>query len=63
MDAAPHSFYLLQWLFGPVRELQASSARVVPDCQVEDNAVISGLLEGDIFFDSSFSFTARNNFV
>jgi predicted dehydrogenase len=59
MDAAPHSFYLLTWLFGPVTEISAYAGRVVPDCEVEDNACISGMIDDSIFFESSYSFTAQ----
>jgi UDP-N-acetyl-2-amino-2-deoxyglucuronate dehydrogenase len=59
MDAAPHSFYLLNWLFGEISELVAYAGKVIPDCEVEDNALITGMIEDRIFFESSFSFTAQ----
>lgn len=59
MDAAPHSFYLLNWLFGEITELSAYAAKVIPNCEVEDNALITGMLKDRIFFESSFSFTAQ----
>ncbi len=59
MDAAPHSFYLLNWLFGDVHKLKAFTGYVIPGCEVEDNAVIAGTLNERTFFESSFSFTAQ----
>lgn len=59
MDAAPHSFYLLRWLFGDIAELQAHANQVVPGSEVEDNAVIVGKLINGAQFDLEFSFTVQ----
>ena len=50
IDAGVHSFYLVEWLFGPVQSLQASGAKVFAQSQVEDYALITGEIEGGARF-------------
>jgi predicted dehydrogenase len=59
MDAAPHSFYLLRWLFGDIAELRAYANQIVPGSEVEDNAVIMGRLKNGAQFTLEFSFTVQ----
>jgi predicted dehydrogenase len=64
IDAAPHSFYLLRWLLGPVASLQASTRHwvrdnLVPDSEVEDGAVASGTLAGGGHFTCEVSLSAE----
>jgi UDP-N-acetyl-2-amino-2-deoxyglucuronate dehydrogenase len=37
-DSGVHTFYLMKWLFGGIREVQAFAFRVLPESQVEDDA-------------------------
>jgi predicted dehydrogenase len=59
IDAAPHSFYLLRWLFGDIVELRAFASQIVPGSEVEDNAVIVGRLKSGAQFNLEFSFTVQ----
>ena len=59
MDAAPHTFYLLKWLFGGIESLQAFDCQVVDSCEVEDNALVFGKLSNGSLFYSQFSFTVQ----
>jgi predicted dehydrogenase len=57
LDSAVHHFYLFKWWFGGVRDLQAFASRIVPESEVEDNAVILGHLPGGAEFQLSVSCT------
>ena len=59
MDAAPHSFYLLRWLFGGVASLQAFETKLIEQSEVEDNALVTGRLANGSLFTSQFSFTVE----
>ena len=59
MDAGPHSFYLIKWLFGEFDSLQATCWKLVEESEVEDNAVVCGRLQNGGLFVSEFSFTAE----
>ncbi len=59
MDAAPHTFYLLKWLFGGVASLQAFREQLISKSEVEDNAVVIGKLKNGSLFHSQFSFTVQ----
>jgi predicted dehydrogenase len=58
LDAGPHSFYLIEWLAGPIAELWASTAKLVDVSEVEDYAVVCGRLAGGAPFTCEFTFTA-----
>lgn len=58
MDASPHTFYLLKWLFGEIDELQAFASKKVAVSEVEDNALIMGRMASGADFTLQFSFTA-----
>lgn len=59
MDAGPHSFYLLKWLFGNMSKLRASSSKLVAESEVEDYALVSGTLDDGTIFSCEFTFTAE----
>jgi UDP-N-acetyl-2-amino-2-deoxyglucuronate dehydrogenase len=60
IDSGPHTFYLLKWLFGEVRELVAFTSQLYKvDSEVEDNADVRGKLACGADFLSSFTFTAE----
>jgi predicted dehydrogenase len=58
MDAGPHSFYLLKWLFGDVASVRAFVSRKVSTSEVEDNGLVVGYLTTGAEFNAQFSFTA-----
>ncbi len=60
IDAAPHTFYLLKWLFGDVLYLQAFHSQMIDASEVEDNAVVLGKLANGAEFLSQFTFTAES---
>jgi UDP-N-acetyl-2-amino-2-deoxyglucuronate dehydrogenase len=60
IDSGPHTFYLLKWLFGEVKELAAFTSQLYHlDSEVEDNADVRGRLMCGADFLSSFSFTVE----
>ena len=60
IDSGPHTFYLLKWLFGEVKELVAFTSQLNDvESEVEDNADVRGRLACGADFLSSFSFTAE----
>jgi predicted dehydrogenase len=60
IDSGPHTFYLLKWLFGEVKELNAFTSQIYNvDSEVEDNADVRGKLTCGADFLSSFTFTAE----
>ncbi|MGA2530918.1 MAG: Gfo/Idh/MocA family oxidoreductase [Acidimicrobiales bacterium] len=59
IDAGPHSFYLLKWLFGPIASLRGFHDQLVKQAQVEDNAVVAGTLLSGALFRCEFTFTAE----
>lgn len=60
MDAAPHTFYLLKWLFGELASLQAFHSQLVPASEVEDNAIVIGRMASGATFTLQFTFTAES---
>jgi len=60
IDSGPHTFYLLKWLFGEVKELVAFTSQLYHvESEVEDNADVRGRLACGAEFLSSFTFTAE----
>jgi UDP-N-acetyl-2-amino-2-deoxyglucuronate dehydrogenase len=60
IDSAPHTFYLLKWLFGEVSELRAFTSQLFPvESECEDNADVRGKLACGADFLCSFSFTTE----
>ena len=60
IDSGPHTFYLLKWLFGEVKELVAFSSQIYKvGSEVEDNAEVRGMLVNGAEFQCTFSFTTE----
>jgi UDP-N-acetylglucosamine 3-dehydrogenase len=59
LDAGPHSFYLLKWLFGEIAVLRAFHDRLIGEAEVEDNGVVAGRLRSGALFRCEFTFTAE----
>jgi predicted dehydrogenase len=60
IDSGPHTFYLLKWLFGGIKELVAFTSQLYKvNSEVEDNADVRGRLVCGADFLSSFTFTAE----
>ena len=60
LDAGVHSFYLMQWLLGGVKEIRAFTWSRVKGPQVEDNAVMVGRLRNGAEFQSQLSDTVMS---
>jgi predicted dehydrogenase len=58
LDAGAHSFFLLSWFFGAVRQLEARGWQRVAESEVEDVAVVTGELTTGAQFVTEYSFTA-----
>jgi predicted dehydrogenase len=59
IDAGPHSFYLLKWLFGEIATVRAFYDRLVEEAEVEDNGVVAGRLQSGALYRCEFTFTAE----
>jgi predicted dehydrogenase len=60
IDSGAHTFYLLKWLFGEVKQLVAFTSQIYNvNSEVEDNADVRGKLACGADFLSSFTFTAE----
>jgi predicted dehydrogenase len=55
LDSGVHSFYLLRWLFGGVRTIQAFASRIIPGSLVDDNSIAFGHLANGAVFESVLS--------
>jgi predicted dehydrogenase len=60
LDAGVHSFYLMQWLFGGVKDIRAFTWSRVKGPEVEDNAVMVGRLRNGAEFQSQLSDTVMS---
>jgi predicted dehydrogenase len=60
LDAGVHTFYLMQWLFGGVKDIRAFTWHRVRGPQVEDNAVMIGHLRNGAEFQSQLSDTVMS---
>lgn len=60
LDAGVHSFYLMQWFFGGVKDIRAFTWSRVKGPQVEDNAVMVGHLKNGAEFQSQLSDTVMS---
>jgi len=60
LDAGVHSFYLMQWFFGGVKDIRAFTWNRVKGPQVEDNAVMVGHLKNGAEFQSQLSDTVMS---
>jgi len=45
LDCSVHSFYLLKWLFGGVREIRGTSYKIIQEGEFEDNGIMTGRLQ------------------
>jgi UDP-N-acetyl-2-amino-2-deoxyglucuronate dehydrogenase len=60
IDSGPHTFYLLKWLFGDVKDLVAFSSQIYKvNSEVEDNAEVRGTFAKGAEFQCTFSFTTE----
>lgn len=59
MDSGPHTFYLLKWLFGGIRDVQTYAEKLTQESEVEDNTVMVGHLADGGLFTSQVSFTVE----
>jgi UDP-N-acetyl-2-amino-2-deoxyglucuronate dehydrogenase len=60
IDSGPHTFYLLKWLFGELKDLTAFTSQIYEvGSEVEDNAEVRGHLASGAEFSCSFSFTTE----
>ncbi|MBA2288013.1 MAG: Gfo/Idh/MocA family oxidoreductase [Ktedonobacteraceae bacterium] len=55
LDSGVHSFYLMRWLFGGVRDVQAFAYKVIPESQVDDHAITIGHLANGAVFETTQS--------
>lgn len=60
LDAGVHTFYLLQWLFGGVKDIKTFTWSRVQGPEVEDNAIMVGHLRNDAQFQSQLSDTVMS---
>lgn len=59
IDAGPHSFFLLKWLFGEIATVQATSTKLVEESEVEDHAIVTGRMKSGAIFSTEYTFTAE----
>lgn len=59
IDAGPHSFFLLNWLFGEIATVQATSAKLIDESEVEDHAIVTGRMKSGAIFSTEYTFTAE----
>ncbi len=59
IDAGPHSFYLIKWLFAEIATVRAFHDRLVDVAQVEDNGLVAGELRSGALYRCEFTFTAE----
>jgi predicted dehydrogenase len=58
-DIAVHSFYLLKWLCGGIRDISAFTHKIIPEGASEDNAVFTGRLVNGTYFCATVSTVAK----
>ncbi len=59
IDAGAHSFFLLKWLFGEIATVQATSAKLIEESEVEDHAIVTGRMKSGAIFSTEYTFTAE----
>lgn len=57
LDSTVHSFYLLKWLFGGVKDLFGMASRIIPEGEMEDNGLVVGHLTNGAEFQLQTSCT------
>ena len=55
LDSGVHSFYLLKWLFGGVRDIAAIAYKIMPESLVDDNTIATGHLANGAVFETTQS--------
>jgi predicted dehydrogenase len=55
LDSGVHSFYLLRWLFGGVRNIQAFASKIIPESLVDDHTITFGHLANGAVFECVLS--------
>jgi len=56
LDTGAHSFYLLKWLLGDIREVVGFSTKLLPlDNEIEDTADVRGTLASGAYFTCGFT--------
>jgi predicted dehydrogenase len=60
IDAGVHTFFLYRWLFGGVKSIRTLSWNRVKGINVEDNAMLIGILENGAQFHAQLTDTALN---
>ena len=60
LDQGVHTFYLMQWLFGGVKDIHAYTWQRLSGPEVEDNAITMGHLSNGAEFQSEFSDTVMS---
>ena len=59
LDMGVHTFYLLKWIFGGVRDIRCLSHKTIDEAELEDNAVFTGHLKNGGYYISSVSTIAK----
>lgn len=59
IDAGVHSFYLFNWLFGPIASVAGHTFKLVEEAEVEDQALVVGTFVRGGTFTSEFNFVAE----
>jgi predicted dehydrogenase len=59
LDMGFHTFYLLKWIFGGVKDISAFSHKIIPEAELEDNAVFTGHLNKGTYYFSTVSTIAK----
>jgi predicted dehydrogenase len=59
LDMGVHSFYLLKWIFGGVKDITAFSHKIMPEAALEDNGVFTGGLVNGTYYYATVSTIAK----
>ena len=55
LDSGVHSFYLMRWLFGGVRDIQATTFKILSESRVDDTTIALGHLANGAVFETTQS--------
>jgi predicted dehydrogenase len=59
LDMGVHSFYLLKWMFGGVKDITAFAHKIIPEAELEDNGVFTGSLVNGTYYYATVSTIAK----
>ncbi len=59
IDMAAHSLYLLKWLFGELKDVQAMQWQCVAETEVPDNSIVAGRLKNGAIYATQYTDTAE----